>query len=79
MAQGEMSIGGLWLKKGKNGEYFSGNIEIDGQKVFFSAFKRRPRDDDMPEKQYPTYRLFLNKSKEGLAAVKAAKSEDESY
>lgn len=34
--------GGLWIRKDKNGNKFlSGNIEIDGQKHYFNAFKNK--------------------------------------
>lgn len=46
----EKSIGALWAKSGKSGDYFTGNIEINGEKIaivaFYNANKKNPKEPD---------------------------------
>lgn len=53
----EKSIGALWAKKSRNGEYFTGNIEVGGEKIaivaFYNANKKNPKE--------PDYRILKSK------------------
>jgi len=42
-------IGALWLKEGTKGEYMSGELIINDQKVPIVAFKRDKRSDREPD------------------------------
>lgn len=61
MAEQEKSIGALWAKKSTKGaDYFSGTIELNGEKIqivaFYNANKKNPKE--------PDYRILKSKPKE---------------
>lgn len=55
----EKSIGGLWQKESSRGQYFSGQIEINGEKHNFVAFANDKQNDRQPD-----YRIFAPKKRE---------------
>ena len=55
MEDGLKSCGGLWLKDGKKGKYFSGEIEIDEVKTHILIFKNDKGDN--PKR--PDYRIYI--------------------
>jgi hypothetical protein len=55
----EQSIGALWENDGKNGTYFTGNIELDGVKKKIVVFKNSYKKDKQPD-----WRIFKSKPKE---------------
>ena len=55
------SIGALWLKKGKNGTFMSGVVEIDGIKTEIVVFK----NDYKKEDKHPDYKIYLSDGKRG--------------
>ena len=54
------SIGALWLKEGKKGEYFTGNVVIDGEKHSIVIFK----NDYKKEDKHPDYKIYRQKERE---------------
>lgn len=50
-------IGALWLKDGKKGKYFSGVIEVSGQKIGVVVFKNNHKTED----RYPDYDILVCK------------------
>jgi hypothetical protein len=42
-------MGAFWVKEGKNGEYMSGELLINGEKVRVVAFKRDKRNEKEPD------------------------------
>ena len=54
------SIGALWTKQGKNGEFWSGSIElIKGEKTPITIFKNNYKKDKQPD-----FRIYLSQQKE---------------
>ena len=53
------SDGGMWIKKSEKGnEYLSGSIVINGEKIYFVAFK-----NDKKEGNQPDYNLKLSEKR----------------
>ena len=48
-------IGGLWLKDGQKGKFFSGQLELDGKKIDILVFKNDKGDN--PKR--PDYQIML--------------------
>jgi len=42
-------IGGLWLKEGKNGKFFSGNVEVGGIKQGILIFRNDKKEGNQPD------------------------------
>jgi hypothetical protein len=66
----EKSVGGLWIKKGKSGQFMSGEIDMNGiaeqtseptEKIRIVVFKN---DRKKEGEKYPDYRIYLSKPKE---------------
>lgn len=53
--EGLKSIGGLWLKDGKKGKYFSGEVELFGTKQHILVFKNDKGDNE----RRPDYRIYV--------------------
>jgi len=53
LSEKQQDIGALWIETGKNGEYLSGSITINGEKHEVVCF----RNDHKKGKQ-PDYRVF---------------------
>lgn len=47
------NIGALWIKQGKKGQFLSGSLEINGQKVNIMVFKNTRKT----ELKYPDYQI----------------------
>lgn len=56
----EGSIGALWARKSQNGDYFTGNVEVDGKKVSIVAFYNKNKK----EEKHPDYRIYVRKPKD---------------
>ena len=56
----DKNIGALWLKEGAKGKYFSGNVEINGQKTNIVVFKNTLKQ---PGEKTPDYRIFLQQER----------------
>jgi len=50
------SIGALWKRLGKNGEYLSGNVVVDGKKIEIVVFL----NDKGENEKRPDYRIYLS-------------------
>lgn len=50
----ENSIGALWVKQGKSGPFYSGYVELDGQKIEIVAFK----NDNTKNPKAPSLRIL---------------------
>jgi len=72
MSEERKSIGGLWLKDGKNGKYFSGEIELFGTKQHIFIFKNMYKEEGSNQ---PDYRILLPKEDAPAAAPKIADEE----
>lgn len=55
----DKSIGALWIQTSENGEYWTGNIEINGVKQNVIVFKNSYKKDNQPD-----MRIFEKKQKE---------------
>jgi hypothetical protein len=55
------SIGALWITKGKNIKYLSGEIELNGEKSRLVVFKNSFKTDE----KHPDYKIYLKKAVEG--------------
>jgi hypothetical protein len=53
--------GALWIKEGKGGEFMSGELIINGNKVSIVAFKRKKLNDKEPD-----WDILKSKEPEGL-------------
>jgi len=53
--QKKQSIGALWVKQGKSGDFFTGNIEVNGQKIKIAIFKNDYKKDKQPD-----FRIFVD-------------------
>jgi hypothetical protein len=49
---------GLWEKEGKNGPYYSGNVEINGQKHWVNVFI----NDRKTEDRHPDMNLLIKQA-----------------
>jgi len=61
MAEKKQSIGGLWIKQGKSGQFLSGYIEVDGENVNLIAFINGYKK----EAKHPDYQVYLSEPREG--------------
>lgn len=56
----QQSIGALWIKQGSKGQYLSGYVEVDGQKIplvcFTNGYKK--------EAKHPDYQMYKSEQKE---------------
>jgi hypothetical protein len=57
----ERKIGALWAKKGAKGDYFSGELIINGKTVPIVVFK-----NDRQEGKQPDWHILLSVEKQGL-------------
>ena len=73
----DKNIGALWLKEGAKGKYFSGNVEINGQKTNIVIFRNTLKQ---PGEKTPDYRIFLQQPREDIpeAAPRASAHGDDS-
>lgn len=54
------SIGALWTKQGKNGEYWTGNIELKkDEKTQITIFKNSYKKGNQPD-----FKIYLSQQKE---------------
>ncbi len=62
MADGKQeSIGAIWERDGKGGVFLSGEIEVDGQKVKFVAFRNKYKK----EEKHPDWRILAGQERTG--------------
>lgn len=54
----EESIGALWIKKGKKGDFFTGKITVDGLDIPLVCFKNNYKKEG---ENTPDWRIFLSK------------------
>lgn len=55
----DKSIGALWIQTGEKGEYYTGNIEINGTKHSIIIFKNSYKKDNQPD-----FRIYEKKKVE---------------
>ena len=61
----EKSIGALWIKTGKNGEYWTGNIELpDGTKQNVIVFRNGFKENNQPD--FRIYKKQEDQAQEGF-------------
>jgi len=65
----QKSIGAIWERDGKGGPYLSGEIEIDGQKVRFVAFRNRHKK----EQKHPDWRILPSQERGGSVPPESQK------
>lgn len=69
----EDNMGALWKKSGPKGEYFSGSVEVNGEKinivVFPNSFKKA--------ENHPDYRILKSRPKGEAPAPKPEPREQE--
>lgn len=53
--------GGLWLKEGKNGKFFSGQVEVNGTKQGILIFKNTQKEGNQPD--YHIYEAELREER----------------
>ena len=53
----EENIGALWIKKGKKGDFFSGQLTVDGVVTSIIVFKNDYKKSD----KHPDYQIYLSK------------------
>lgn len=58
----DKSIGALWKKQGNVGEYYTGNVEIDGIKYKLVFFKNKFKEKETQ----PDYMVYKAKEKEPI-------------
>lgn len=51
----QTSIGALWVKEGKKGQFLSGKLDINGEKISVVAFKNKKTKENQPD-----YRIFVS-------------------
>lgn len=58
MSEQNKSIGSLWYKEAASGvKYLSGNIEINGKKIYIAAFKNTKKPEGSKQ---PDFRILLS-------------------
>ena len=57
---GNKDIGALWIQTGKNGEYWTGTIEINGTKQNVVVFKNTYKNKDTQ----PDFKVYEKKQQE---------------
>jgi len=73
MGEGLKGIGGLWLKDGAKGKFFSGEIELGGVKQHILIFKNDKGDN--PKR--PDYRIYMPEDEEQKAISPEKDFEDD--
>jgi len=74
MENKNQSIGGLWKKTSPKGEFFSGEIELEGKKVrvvVFANDKTNPNTGIRNDKA-PDYRILLAREQEAPTSAPSA-------
>ena len=56
----EKSIGAFWKKSGKNGDFWTGQIEVDGKTVPLVMFVNNHKK----ESKHPDLKVFLSRPRE---------------
>lgn len=56
----EKDLGALWIKTGAKGEYMTGTIEINGEKINIVCFTNQHKK----EAKHPDWRILRSKPKE---------------
>ena len=64
----ENELGALWVKDGKNGKFFSGNVEIDGKKTDIVVFKNTYKEEGSRQ---PDLKILKSTPREGHPEKKA--------
>ena len=54
-------IGALWIKTSVKGDFFSGNIEVDGKKIAIVCFKNTLKKEG---EKTPDYNILISKPRE---------------
>lgn len=54
------AIGALWKKESQRGEFFSGNVEVNGEKIQIVVFPNTYKKAD----NHPDYRILLSQPRE---------------
>jgi len=60
MSDKEKPVGALWKKEGQYGHYYSGEIEINGEKIRIVCFANQHKK----ESKHPDYKIYISKPKE---------------
>jgi len=83
MDEQKKSVGAFWKKTSANGnEYYSGNIEINGEKIYLVGFNNTKKADNQPD-----IRVFISEKKveektnnsflqQGLSATKEIEDDE---
>lgn len=62
MPSREDELGGLWTRQGRNGEFLSGKLTIDGREVEVIVF---PNDRKQPGEKTPDWRVYRSQPRDG--------------
>jgi len=69
------SIGALWRKEGAKGPYYTGLIEINGEKINIVAFPNKMKKSD----NSPDVRILRSKTKEELQQQQKPQPKNEEF
>lgn len=63
MADKEDELGALWVKNGARGDYMTGTLDVNGEKVRIVAF----REGNKRNEKAPDWRIYKSKPREQAA------------
>ena len=57
-------VGALWVRSGRNGEFLSGKVTVNGTEIEVVVFKN---DKKQPGERSPDWRMYKSEPREGYA------------
>lgn len=69
----EKSIGALWAKQSSKGEYFTGQLELNDEKIKIVVFKNNYKKED----KHPDWKIFLSTPKPQVQETNNSEPKDE--
>jgi len=73
MSEKKPSIGGLWIKQGKSGQYLSGYVEVGGEKLNIIAFINGYKK----EAKHPDYQVYKSEPREDSTPTYKPEQDDQ--
>jgi len=62
MPKNENQLGALWIKESEKGQFMSGYIEVNGEKLSIVCFKNSYKTED----KHPDWEIIKSKPRENL-------------